>query len=183
MARVRTGRIWLRMDIFWANEKDPGLRPGSGAGFSIPLGGVDCGKAAPAFPCDIHAAVIFCREGFHTLTNMRDEPMSYSFTPGKSEGTTVLKLVGPLTITTMFGFQNELRANTSQVLIVDMSEVPYMDSAGLGLIMNSHVAAQDHSRRFMLAGVNERVMALCDMTKVSKVLTCFPSVDSAEASV
>jgi len=27
------------------------------------------------------------------------------------------------------------------------------------------------------------VMALCDMTKVSKVLTCFPSVDSAEASV
>jgi anti-sigma B factor antagonist len=61
--------------------------------------------------------------------------------------------------------------------------VPYMDSAGLGLIMNSHVSAQDNSRRFLLAGVNERVMALCEMTKVSKVLTCFPSVESAEASV
>ena len=159
------------------------MRPGSGTCFSIALDGADFGRTAAVFPHDIHAAVIFCREGFHTLTNMRDEPMSYSFTPGKSEGTTVLKLVGPLTISTMFGFQNELRAHTAKVLIVDMSEVPYMDSAGLGLIMNSHVSAQDNSRRFLLAGVNERVMALCEMTKVSKVLTCFPSVESAEASV
>jgi anti-anti-sigma factor len=114
---------------------------------------------------------------------MRDEPMSHSFTPGKNEGTTVLKLVGPLTISTIFGFQNELRAATAKVLIVDMSEVPYMDSAGLGLIMNSHVAAMDHSRKFLLAGVNERVMALCDMTRVSGVLSCFPTVEAAEASL
>ncbi len=118
------------------------------------------------FACDIHAAVIFCHEGFHTLTNMRDEPMSYSFTPGKSEGTTVLKLVGPLTISTMFGFQNDLRAMTPQVMIMDMSEVPYMDSAGLGLIMNSHVAAMDHGRKLLLAGMNERLTSLCEMTRV-----------------
>ena len=109
--------------------------------------------------------------------------MSHSFTPGKNEGTTVLKLVGPLTISTIFGFQNELRAATAKVLIVDMSEVPYMDSAGLGLIMNSHVAAMDHSRKFLLAGVNERVMALCDMTRVIGVLNCFPNLEAAEASL
>ncbi len=83
----------------------------------------------------------------------------------------------------MFGFQNELRAATPQVLIIDMSEVPYMDSAGLGLIMNSHVAAMDHNRRFLVAGMNDRVTALCEMTRVSGVLSCFPSVESAEASV
>ncbi len=131
----------------------------------------------------IHAVVIFWDEGFHTLANMRDEPLSYSFTPGQKDGTTILKLVGPLTISTMFGFQNELRAATPQVLIIDMSEVPYMDSAGLGLIMNSHVAAMDHNRRFLVAGMNDRVTALCEMTRVSGVLSCFPSVESAEASV
>jgi anti-sigma B factor antagonist len=114
---------------------------------------------------------------------MRDEPMSHSFTPGRSEGTTVLKLVGPLTISTMFGFQNELRSTTPQVLIVDLSEVPYMDSAGLGLIMNSHVSALDHGRKLILAGVNERILALFDMTKVKSVLTRFATVEEAEASL
>ena len=114
---------------------------------------------------------------------MRDEPMSHSFTPGRSEGTTVLKLVGPLTISTMFGFQHDLRTATPQVLIVDMAEVPYMDSAGLGLIMNSHVTALDHGRKLLLAGVNERIVALFEMTKVHAVLTRFATVEEAEASL
>lgn len=127
--------------------------------------------------------VIFWDEGFHTLSNMRDEPMSHSFTPGRNEGTTVLKLVGPLTISTIFGFQNELRSATPKVLIVDLTEVPYMDSAGLGLIMNSHVAALDHGRKLILAGVNERILALFDMTRVNAVLVRFPTVEEAEASL
>ena len=63
---------------------------------------------------------------------MRDEPLTHSFTTGKHDEITILKLSGPLTISTMFGFQNELRAVKTNVLIIDMSETPYMDSAGLG---------------------------------------------------
>ena len=95
----------------------------------------------------------------------------------------VLKLVGPLTISTIFGFQNELRSMTPQVLIVDMSETPYMDSAGLGLIMNSYVSAQDDGRKLLLAGVNERVSELFEMTRVQGVLVSFPTVEAAEASL
>jgi anti-anti-sigma factor len=114
---------------------------------------------------------------------MRDEPLTYSFSQGKSDGTTILKLVGPLTISTMFGFQNEFRAATPQAMIVDLSETTYMDSAGLGLIMNYYVAAADHSRKLLLAGINERIKALMEMTKVSGVLQSFPSVEAAEASL
>ena len=114
---------------------------------------------------------------------MRDEPLTYSSTPGKSEGTTVLKLSGPLTISTMFGFQDAFRATTPQVLVLDMSGVPYMDSAGLGLIMNYYVSAMDHGRKLLLAGVNERVVELFKMTRVQGVLTSFPSVAEAEASL
>ena len=114
---------------------------------------------------------------------MRDEPLTYSFSQGKSDGTTILKLVGPLTISTMFGFQNEFRAATPKAMIVDLSETPYMDSAGLGLIMNYYVAAADHGRKLLLAGVNERVKALFEMTKVQSVLTSFPTVEAAEASL
>ena len=48
-----------------------------------------------------------------------------------------------------------------------------MDSAGLGLIMNYYVSAQDHGRKLLLAGVNERITALFEMTKVQGVLRAF----------
>jgi anti-sigma B factor antagonist len=114
---------------------------------------------------------------------MRDEPLTYSFSQGQSDGTMILRLVGPLTLLTMFGFQNEFRSATPRVLILDLSETPYMDSAGLGLIMNYYVSAADHGRKLLLAGVNERVKALFEMTKVQSVLTSFPSVAEAEASL
>jgi anti-anti-sigma factor len=114
---------------------------------------------------------------------MRDEPLTHSSSAGKRDGTLILKLSGPLTITTMFGFQNEFRVMTPQVMILDMSAVPYMDSAGLGLIMNYFVSAQDHGRKFLLVGVNERVKELFHMTKVEGVLTSFSTVDAAEASL
>jgi anti-sigma B factor antagonist len=114
---------------------------------------------------------------------MRDEPMTHSYTTGKDDGTLILKISGPLTISTIFGFQNELRAKTPAVLIVDLSETPYMDSAGLGLIMNSFVSAQSHGRKLLLAGVNERITALFEMTKVSGVLPVFQTVEAAEASL
>src|SRR5262249_35103680 len=116
-------------------------------------------------------------------SSMRDEPLTHSFTAGKREGTTILKLVGPLTISTMFGFQNELRAVKAEVLIIDLSETPYMDSAGLGFLMNSHVSAQDQGKKMLLAGVNDRVKSLFEMTRVHGVLVSYPSVSDAEESL
>jgi anti-anti-sigma factor len=64
-----------------------------------------------------------------------------------------------------------------------MSGTPYMDSAGLGLIMNYYVSAEDGGRKILLACVNERVQALLQMTKVDGVLKSFRTVEEAEASL
>ncbi len=133
--------------------------------------------------CEIHTAVIFRSVGFHTLSNMLDDPLIHTYAAGKKDGTTILKLVGPLTLSTIFGFQNEFRANTPQVMIVDLSESPYMDSAGLGLLMNYYVSAEHHGRKLLLAGVNHRIAAMLEMTKVHTVLKTFPTVEEAEASL
>ena len=109
--------------------------------------------------------------------------MTHSSAPGTREGTTVLKLLGPLTLSTIFGFQNDFRKMKPKVLILDLSETPYMDSAGLGLIINYVVGAQDEGRKLLLAGVNDRIKALFEMTKVQAVLKCFPTVADAEASL
>jgi anti-anti-sigma factor len=114
---------------------------------------------------------------------MRDEPLTYTSTAGQREGTTVLKLVGPLTLSTLFSFQQQFRAMTPPVMILDLSEMPYLDSAGLGLFMNYYVATKNGGRKLLLVGVNERVGALLTMTKVQEMLKSYPTVEEAEASL
>ena len=114
---------------------------------------------------------------------MLDDPLSHTYAAGKKDGTTILKLVGPLTLSTIFGFQSEFRTHTPQVMIVDLSESPYMDSAGLGLLMNYYVSAEHHGRKILLAGVNHRIVAMLEMTKVHTVLKTFDTVEEAEASL
>jgi len=110
---------------------------------------------------------------------MQEKELSYTTSAGVKEGTVILTLEGPFTLGSMFQLQAELRSLKPACLVMDMVGVPYMDSAGLGVVMNYFVSAQSAGRKVILAGVNERVKALMEMTKVDSVLKM---VDSAEAA-
>jgi anti-sigma B factor antagonist len=112
---------------------------------------------------------------------MRDEPLSYTTAPSSKEGVLILKLSGPLTLANMFTFQNDLKAADARVVILDLSDVPYMDSAGMGVILNYHVSSARKNQRLILAATNPRVHALLEMTKVDKVLTLAPTLEAAES--
>ncbi len=114
---------------------------------------------------------------------MRDAPLTATPLSGERDGTTVLRLSGPFTLENMFAFQNEFRAMRPPVLIVDMTDVPYMDSAGLGVLTNAHVSAENGGRLFCLAGLNDRVMTLLHLTRLDGVLKLFPSAEEAERSL
>ena len=113
---------------------------------------------------------------------MLDRELTYSTAAGGRDGVVVMTLDGPLTLSNMFSFQNDLRALTPECLVLDMTGVPYMDSAGLGVLMNYFVSAQNNHRKFLLVGVNDRVRALFEMTKVDQILRIYGSVDEAEAA-
>jgi anti-sigma B factor antagonist len=113
---------------------------------------------------------------------MRDEPLVYTITPGTREGAVVIKLSGPLTLSNMFAFQGEIRAIQPAVAIFDLTESEYMDSAGLGVLVNFYTSAASHGRKMALAGVNERIEALLEMTRVKSLLRVFPTVTEAEAA-
>ncbi|HWA93728.1 MAG TPA: STAS domain-containing protein [Terracidiphilus sp.] len=111
-----------------------------------------------------------------------DAPLSTTLRQGKDDGTTIYTLAGPLTLRNMFDFQNELRgAPATKLTIFDLSEVPYMDSAGMGLIMNHYVHCQTRGGKLVVAGANARVLDLFNITKVNTVLPLANSVDEAEA--
>jgi anti-anti-sigma factor len=133
-------------------------------------------------PATIHIVVINKGVGVRILGAMlENNPLSYSKSEGTKAGTTIVTLEGPMTIGNMFELQNEFRALKPPCLIVDLTGVPYMDSAGLGVIMNSFVSAQGSGRKVILTGVSDRVRALFEMTKVDLVLQTCDTVEAAEA--
>jgi anti-anti-sigma factor len=59
--------------------------------------------------------------------------------------------------------------------------VPYMDSAGLGVLINGYVSRQNRGRRIAFVGPTDRVTALMKTTRVDTVLPIFSSVDDVKA--
>lgn len=113
---------------------------------------------------------------------MQDRELIFSSSDGAKDGVLILALDGPLLLGNLFDFQSALRQLKAQCLILDLSNVPYMDSAGLGVLMNGYVSAQSNRREFLVVGVNERVQALLEMTKVHQILKLYPSLEAAEAA-
>jgi len=113
---------------------------------------------------------------------MPDAPLNITTSPDSNDAATVLVLDGPIVIAHLFQFQTRLREHTTPKIVLDLSGVPYMDSSGLGAILNSHVSAQKNGRALLLAGVNERVHALLQLTKVDAILKIYPDVATAVAA-
>ncbi|MGD0893281.1 MAG: STAS domain-containing protein [Terracidiphilus sp.] len=114
-----------------------------------------------------------------------DDPLSIERQEGKSPGTLILRLTGPITLRNLFDFQAQLRAlePPPPVTILDLTAVPYMDSAGMGAVINHHVHCQGRSGRLIITGVSPRIFELFKMTRVDSVITQAPTVEEAENSL
>jgi anti-sigma B factor antagonist len=68
-------------------------------------------------------------------------------------------------------------------LIVDFSEVPYIDSTGLGFLAGARVTAQNAGTRMVLANVNTHVRKILDDVKLSQFFVIAPDEAAAMAKV
>jgi len=110
-----------------------------------------------------------------------DAPLVIKRQEGKVPGTRILWLTGPLTLRNLFDFQGELRGfETPKVTIVDLAGVPYMDSAGMGALINYHVHCEKAGKKMIVSAVSSRVMELFRMTKVDTVIAQAESVEAAQ---
>ncbi|MFY9790240.1 MAG: STAS domain-containing protein [Candidatus Sulfotelmatobacter sp.] len=100
--------------------------------------------------------------------------------PGTQPGQRILTLNGALVMTTMFQFQATVRADTSRSLIIDFSNVPYVDSAGIGALVGAYVTRQHGGRSLALVGVSERIHNALKVTRVEQFFNFFDSVSAAE---
>jgi anti-sigma B factor antagonist len=114
---------------------------------------------------------------------MPQESLRIEDQPGTQPGQRILRLEGALVMTTMFEFQATVRADTSRSLIVDFTNVPYVDSAGIGALVGAYVTRQNGGRSLALVGVSERVRNALKVTRVEQFFRFFDSVSAAEQVV
>ena len=100
--------------------------------------------------------------------------------PAGQDGTRILRLTGPFTLQQVFEFQNIMRSGTDPITIIDLTAVPYMDSASLGAIMGAHVLCHKHQRKYALVGVSDRLTMLFEVSGVRKLLVIYSTVEEAQ---
>ena len=111
---------------------------------------------------------------------MQQETLAVESFAGKSQGTRIVRVAGPLILSNFFALKSELEKEHTPITIIDLSEVEYMDSAGMGAIINFYVSAQRRGHKLIAAGVNTRVIELFKLTHVDSLIPITATVDEAE---
>ena len=109
-------------------------------------------------------------------------PLTFEREVDETPGTVVFHFSGPFTARTVFECQSpdavskmfdlQLMLPTGEpptVNIFNLTDVPYMDSTGLGMVVRHYVRCQDKGVRFIAAGVGPRVLELFKLTNVDTV--------------
>lgn len=76
-----------------------------------------------------------------------------------------------------------LNAEGNKNMILDMSQVKYIDSSGLSAILVGNRLANDSDGIFVLAGVTDHVMKLIKISQLDSVLDILPTVQEAVEAV
>ncbi len=102
---------------------------------------------------------------------------------GPREGVRIVRLSGPFTLPSVFEFQSVVKSLSEPVAIVDVSEVPFMDSAALGAVMFLHASAQKNQRKYALVGASKRLHDLFKVVGVDEILVTYPTMAEAQATL
>jgi anti-sigma B factor antagonist len=112
------------------------------------------------------------------------QDVSLEIVPGTRENVRIIKVRGPLTIHNFFDFQDATRNESeTPILLIDLTDVPYMDSAALGSLVGVHVSRGKAGRKYALINVNERLKRMFTVTAVEQFLVMYETSADAEAAL
>src|SRR6267143_2095822 len=95
---------------------------------------------------------------------------------GVADDQRILLLRGPITIETAPQFDRAVHHESAETMILDLSDVPYIDSVGLGSLVAACVSHQKTGRCLVLTGVKPRVRKIMEITKLNDFFfTAIPS--------
>jgi anti-anti-sigma regulatory factor len=108
------------------------------------------------------------------------DQLSIETVRGNQDGIRIIRLIGPFTLQGIFDFQSIYRSGNEPVTIIDLTEVPYMDSAALGAVVGVHTSSQRQKRHYAIVGASDRLRTLFHVGGVDGILITSPSLEEAQ---
>jgi anti-sigma B factor antagonist len=91
----------------------------------------------------------------------------------------VTRLNGKLSLETVHNFIQTLRSEPAAHLVLDMSGVSFLDSAGVGALVSLFVHRRSSGKSFAIAGLTRQGTAVLQVAGLTKLLPNFPTVEVA----
>ena len=102
--------------------------------------------------------------------------------PESSDNNLVTRLSGKLSLETVHNFIQTLRPESAANLVLDMSGVAFLDSAGVGALVSLFVHRRNLGKSFALAGLTQQGTAVLQVAGLMKLLPMYPTVEAALAA-
>lgn len=111
---------------------------------------------------------------------MPDTRLTIEPRPSQDSQVHVLRMSGSLVMESTQEFQKALRGTVAAVVILDLTGVTFLDSAGVGTLVQARAALQRENRRLALVGVAKQVRGVLEITRVYGLFTVFSTLAEAE---
>ena len=111
---------------------------------------------------------------------------------GKDPGTVILRFCGPFTVRDAYSSLAPTALNKILELeapqgetplklnILDLTDCPYMDSSGLGILATHYIRCQKRGMKMIAVGMSSKVREVFRITNMDKVIPMAATVEEAE---
>jgi len=102
--------------------------------------------------------------------------------PSKDAASTTYRAKGKLSLETVSRFIQEMRPEPSQKLILEMSGVSFLDSAGVGALVSLFVNRRTQGKTLALASLSPQATAVVTVAGLQNLLPIYKTVEEATAT-
>jgi len=113
---------------------------------------------------------------------MSDQPKSLQVTTEREAGTAILHLSGEIDLHSSPALRDvflSLLAEPPRRIILDLTQVRYIDSSGVGTIVELKRRASRSESRLVLVGLQVRVRSIFEIAKLDRFFTITQTLDEA----
>lgn len=100
--------------------------------------------------------------------------------PGANPATVIVSIAGPLILDHLVEIQDICMSRVEPLLIFDLSQLSYLDSAAVGFLVHAYVSRVKTGKTLALAGVSGNAKQILDIAHVSTLFGMYPRPEDAE---
>jgi anti-sigma B factor antagonist len=114
---------------------------------------------------------------------MTNEPFRVAGMAGTSKDVRILTARGPITFASSATLVDAVHAVTEPKLVIDLTDVPSVDSMAVGALVRTYVHCQKSGRRLAFVGMNPRIKSVLKLTGIDPLFDTYATTGEAEAAL